>query len=235
MTTTRDMLARLPELAAEALITWGGACYNESGAGGAGNTLRRLTHSTSFAPKEGLAMDATQLETWKPIPGYEGQYEASNIGRVRSLDRVAIHKNGFRQRIRGRMLVVVHNKSGYATVSLCRDGKARRVVIHRLVLEAFVGPKPPGQVTRHLNGDKLDNRLENLTYGTYSENAQDAVRHGTFNMLTGDSCKRGHPWSEESTYWRKGRRTCRICMKERGERRYRARVAREGEFWRKGA
>ncbi len=73
---------------------------------------------------------------------------------------------------------------GRLQVTLCPDNK-RRIArkIHRLVLETFVGSAPRGCECRHLNGDKRDNRLSNLQWGTHSENAIDSVRHGTTNTL----------------------------------------------------
>jgi hypothetical protein len=78
-------------------------------------------------------------------------------------------------------------------VHLARDGKTADRKVHQLVLEAFVGPRPDGcRDVRHINGDKADNRVENLVWATQSENMQDKWRHGT--MYTGDRhhmCKYG--------------------------------------------
>lgn len=68
---------------------------------------------------------------------------------------------------------------GYFNVILCKNGKHCGCSIHRLILESFVGQCPPGMQCRHLNGVRTDNRLENLKWGTRSENQQDAVKHGT--------------------------------------------------------
>ncbi|WP_439621469.1 HNH endonuclease signature motif containing protein [Gemmata sp.] len=71
-------------------------------------------------------------------------------------------------------------------MELYRAGKRRRVNVHRLILEAFVGPCPLGMETRHLDGDRLNNRLDNLAWGTPAENAADRIRHGT--VLWGTRC-----------------------------------------------
>lgn len=81
-----------------------------------------------------------------------------------------------------RQLTVHTNKDGYQAVGLKRhNGKRRIKRIHRLLLETFVGPCPEGMECRHLNGNRQDNRLCNLKWGTRSENVMDAVKHGTYN------------------------------------------------------
>ena len=115
-----------------------------------------------------------QAETWKPIPGYPA-YEVSEItGRVRSVAREA-HGRTYRSVV----LATRVSNSGYELVGL-RNAKGERETrtVHTLVLLAFVGPCPPGQEARHLNGDPLDNRLENLAWGTKEENEQDKFAHG---------------------------------------------------------
>lgn len=107
------------------------------------------------------------MENWQDIPGYEGLYEVSSLGRVRSLDRP--QKNG--QVRKGRVLKG-HVYGPYRRYSL-RNGKICTVNGHRLVLEAFRGPCPEGMECRHLNGDPLDNRLDNLAWGTREENEMD--------------------------------------------------------------
>jgi len=67
----------------------------------------------------------------------------------------------------------------YPGVTLSLSGKKKILTVHRLVLEAFVGPRPPGMQCRHLNGDRTDSRLLNLAWGTARENAADRIRHGT--------------------------------------------------------
>lgn len=110
------------------------------------------------------------MEIWKDIPGYEGRYQVSNEGRVRSLDRpVRVVCQGIdTMRIaKGKVLRPGPSKSGHVTVALGR-GKSRPV--HQLVLEAFVGLRPEGCEVLHLNHVPTDNRLANLRYGTRSEN-----------------------------------------------------------------
>src|SRR5579863_5563618 len=127
-------------------------------------------------PAERRDMDDATHETWLPIPGYEGFYDVSDLGRVRSLPR---------QGIRSRHSTVILRpmlRHGYATVYLMRDGSRTTCYVHRLVLLAFVGPCPPGQETRHGPGGKSDNRLANLCWGTPPENWADKVRDGAANV-----------------------------------------------------
>lgn len=120
-------------------------------------------------------------ERWKAIPGWDDLYEVSNMGRVRSLPRVVPHptnKSG-QQKVRGSMLTPLINKAGYPTVMLSYEGKPQRQYVHALVLSAFRGPPPEGQVCRHRDGNPSRSVLSNLTYGTQSQNMKDAVRHGS--------------------------------------------------------
>lgn len=161
-------------------------------------------------------------ETWKALPGYEGLYEVSDAGFVRSLDRWISSPlpNGAerRQFLRGRVLIPTLSKGGYQQVTLC-DGRTKsRHYVHSLVLLVHVGPRPDGMpITRHFNGNKQDNRRENLAYGTYSENTLDSVRHGTHNHADKSHCVNGHEFTPGNTYTnprRPGHRICRACMRK---------------------
>lgn len=112
-------------------------------------------------------------EEWKPVLGYEGFYEISNMGRVRALFCTTnFHKLN---RILKPWLV----KAGYLQVHLKRPGEKRKAhFIHRMLLEAFVSPRPPKCEVRHLNGSRSDNTLSNLAWGTHKENAEDMLKHG---------------------------------------------------------
>lgn len=129
-------------------------------------------------------------EVWKPVVGFEGFYEVSDHGRVRSLDRVISQRHHSGQMMKrffaGQVLAPQVQESGHSCVNLMRSGIMDRRLIHLLVLEAFVGPRPEGLHTRHLSGNPGDNRLPNLVYGTRTENAQDALRHGVMQ------CSEGH-------------------------------------------
>lgn len=120
-----------------------------------------------------------QGEEWRAIDGYEGLYEVSSLGRVRSLDRVVLCKRtpGLR---RGIVLKPIPDKDGYPRARLCRDGGIADFKVHQLVCRAFNGPPPrPGMEVRHDDGDPSNNRPGNLFWGTALENAADRKRHGT--------------------------------------------------------
>lgn len=119
------------------------------------------------------------VEEWRPVVGHEDTYEVSDLGRVRSVPRRVRSRGGHRV-TRGRVLSPRPGYAGYVRVTM--NGPSRRAArVHRLVLEAFRGPCPPGGVCRHLNGDPADNRLVNLVWGTQVENMADCLRHGRSN------------------------------------------------------
>lgn len=119
-------------------------------------------------------------EDWKPAVGYEGIYEVSDLGRVRSLDRTVTISNGRQRQRLGRVLKL--GVSGKYKVVMLSDANGCHVThkVHRLVLAAFVGPGE-GIDGCHNNGNGLDNRLENLRWDTRSGNEKDKLRHGTHN------------------------------------------------------
>lgn len=101
-------------------------------------------------------------EVWKPVRGYFNLYEASNYGRVRSLNYNHTGKT--------RLLSPGKTTGGYLQVVLYKDGKLKGFRVHRLVWEAFNGPIPEGMQINHLSEDKTDNRLENLSLVSAKEN-----------------------------------------------------------------
>jgi hypothetical protein len=119
------------------------------------------------------------IEVWKNIPGYEGQYQVSTLGNVRSLDRVITCegkvKGKYTSLRKGKLLRPGRSISGHLTTALGRNNSR---CVHELVLLAFVGPAPVKHECRHLNGNPADNRLENLKWGTRSENIKDKTAHG---------------------------------------------------------
>lgn len=119
-------------------------------------------------------------EEWKPIAGYEGFYEISNLGRVRSLNRV----DSIGRTRKGRMKATPIDKTstGYRFVGLCKEGVAKKVDVHVLVLEAFVGPRPsPSMEACHGDGNRANPVLSNLRWDTPKGNASDRWKHGTSN------------------------------------------------------
>ncbi|AVO25111.1 HNH endonuclease [Rhodococcus phage Finch] len=155
-------------------------------------------------------------EQWASIPDWEGFYEASDQGRVRSLDRWVPSNTGRRYQLGALMRPTKHGKGGpYLAVHLSKHGKSQVRKVHVLVMEAFVGPCPPRLEVCHRNGDGHDNRLENLQYGTRSKNALDAVQHGTHAHAAKTECPQGHEYNEANTNHSGGRRKCRTCHRLR--------------------
>lgn len=140
-------------------------------------------------------------EYWRDIPGWEGLYKVSSLGRVMGF----VHGP--------RLMKRSSHSSGHLVIRLHRGGKGKTYTVHRLVMMAFVGPLPAGLETRHLNGDGTDCRLVNLRYGTRSENIMDRVRHGTHHQANKTHCPQGHEYTYSNVYEWHGRRMCRKCLR----------------------
>jgi len=168
-----------------------------------------------------------QNEQWLPIPGYEGLYEVSDHGRVRSLGRSFTRRDGRKYTRGSRMLRPVAKTSGHLTVRLYGvGGQSEWIMIHRLVAYAFIGPCPPGALVLHWNDVPDDNRAENLRFGSYTDNQVDAVRNGRNGSTKKTHCPQGHEYTPENTAIYGGSRCCLTCTrKNRREnaRKYRAR------------
>lgn len=102
--------------------------------------------------------------TWRAVPGWEGLYEVSIDGQVRALRK-------------GQIMRPFITEKGYRRVYLYDRTRVQRVRVHTAVLAAFVGPRPRGMVTRHLDGNPANNHLSNLAWGTPAENMADRIRH----------------------------------------------------------
>lgn len=108
------------------------------------------------------------LQEWRPVVGYELRYEVSNLGNVRHIRRKVVLKTH------------PGNKYGHRYVAFWTPSGKKDLLVHRLVLEAFVGPCPPGMECRHFpDRDPGNNRLDNLQWGTHQENEEDKETHGT--------------------------------------------------------
>jgi len=114
-------------------------------------------------------------ERWEPVVGYKGWYEVSDIGRARN---VADRKHTFVGKILKQRII----SSGYCGISLCRNGDQHDAIVHRLVMAAFVGQCPEGKEVNHKDGDKTNNRLDNLEYVTQSENMIHAFDTGLHSL-----------------------------------------------------
>lgn len=125
-----------------------------------------------------LSLLIEQPECWVPVLGYEGLYEVSSRGNVRTVGRAATRSNGRPMPVQPRLRRLYVRQTGYRCVLLNRDGKQTAHLVHVLVLSSFRRGRPDGLQCRHLNGDAADNRLENLEWGTAVENAADAKAHG---------------------------------------------------------
>lgn len=138
---------------------------------------QRTGSSASEPGAGGGSLDARLTEHWKPVVGYEGLYEVSDLGRVRSLARVTTHGHP----VASSYLKPIPQRAGHLRVMLC-DGPSHTCIrfIHVLVLEAFVGLRPKGAHSRHFpDRDPTNNALTNLSWGTRKENEADKAIHGT--------------------------------------------------------
>lgn len=158
-------------------------------------------------------------ELWFPLEGYEG-YEVSTLGRLRSLDRYVDHKDGT-QSFRAGVIRKPFVNQGYNVYWI--KGKVRKA--SQLVCITFFGPRGKGVVVRHLNGDSLDDRVDNLSYGSQKQNIGDMLAQGTQVNQRKTHCPQGHEYSGDNL-WRDSHsrgRVCRTCKLEKTKE-YRGRV-----------
>lgn len=143
-------------------------------------------------------------EIWKPVIGYEGYYEVSSHGRVRSVEREVValcrgKPTSFKYKSRVLKPGFTRNKGNkcYHFVILSRESKTKIFMVHTLVCTTFHGPRPEGKQAAHCDGDKYNNRADNLRWATKEENELDKLAHGRikkgaehhFAVLTEDVVK----------------------------------------------
>lgn len=117
-------------------------------------------------------------EMWKDIPGYEGYYQVSNFGQVRSVDRERIDKLGRRLHVKGKVRKLATSQDGYLEVDLNCNGIVKYMRVHRLVAITFI-PNPENKPeVNHKDGDKKNNRMSNLEWVTTTENIRHAIQTG---------------------------------------------------------
>jgi len=132
---------------------------------------------------------------WKPIIGYEGLYEISSSGLVKSLDRFEIAGN--KTRIRRERILKPGLARGYLRVVLCKEGKIKNFAIHSLVAKHFLGEKNHGCIINHKNGKKTFNSVDNLEWCSRKENSEHAQRTGLY--ARGESHYKARLSSEDVT------------------------------------
>lgn len=166
-------------------------------------------------------------EEWRDIPGYGGRYQASSLGRIRSIDWLQVMVNGGKRLKRGRIFQP-STASNYQTVNLYLDGVKRSPTVHSLIALSFLGERPEGMVVCHNDGDRDNNSVKNLRYDSMSNNVLDTVAHGRHPEASKIYCPEGHPLSGDNLILRSARknrrsRACRICTNANA-RIFRARV-----------
>ena len=160
-------------------------------------------------------MSHVRSDTWKPVVGYEGLYEVSNTGEVRSLERISEGD----YLLKGKTLAQAKNAGGHHLVTLYKNRERSQRQVHHLVLEAFIGPRPEGYFGLHWDDDPSNNKLENLRWGTKSDNSYDSVRNKVHPQSQTFYCPRGHkhaPWNNRTREASMSRRCCLACSRAYG-------------------
>lgn len=127
------------------------------------------------------------MEVWKDIKGYEGYYQVSNLGGVKSVDRIITTENGVIQKYKEKKLSLGDSGRGYKVITLNKNGKRKRFKVHRLVAIAFLANPENKPQVNHIDGIRDNNKIENLEWVTGSENVQHAFDNGLKKSSKGQS------------------------------------------------
>ena len=136
-------------------------------------------------------------EVWKDIEGYEGLYQVSNLGRVKSLSREVVGSYGRKHVLKEKIRKLISDKEGYLTVTLHKGGMRKTFKVHRLVASSFIVNSASRQFVNHLNGIKEDNKVKNLEWATSSENQKHAYDTGLKHAPFGEKHKKAKLTSRE--------------------------------------
>lgn len=122
-------------------------------------------------------------EIWKAIPNYNGIYEASNLGRIRSVDRKRYDKNGLLKKYYGRIIEQTEMNAGYLTVGLSIDGVVKTLLTHRLIASTFINNPENFAEVNHIDGNKQNNVVSNLEWMSRNRNIRHAIQNGLIQGL----------------------------------------------------
>ena len=115
------------------------------------------------------------MEEWRPIKGYEGLYEISNLGRVKSLERIITRSDGVKQTIKSKILKGTRDKDGYLIVGLSKNYETKQFKVHRLVAETFISNPDNKPEVDHINTNRTDNVATNLRWCTHEGNCNNVL------------------------------------------------------------
>lgn len=156
------------------------------------------------------------MEIWKDVVGYEGYYQVSNLGNIRSVDRVIYSDKlhiGTKRKLDGKMLKPYVNAHGYLALTLTKNGKEKSLRVHRLVAEAFIkNPNNYDQIN-HIDGNKTNNKVENLEWC----NNQHNVIHAYKNGLTKHYSKRIKQYDLKGNYIQTFESIAKACEEVNGK------------------
>lgn len=150
-----------------------------------------------------------KLESWGDVTLYGDKYEVSTMGNVRN-------------KITQRMLKhTVHHKTNHRLVSLTHKGETKKLRVHRLVAATHIPNPNKEEFVLHWDDDPTNNTVDNLRWGSRSDNNYDRVRNGSHHNTNKTHCPSGHEYTEDNVYVYSNRRSCKACAVSRSKNRYR--------------